>query len=58
MKHYCVECFYRAFSHDVTAAILVFLNNETEAMLVYQTNPVGVELFSYAKAFFCSYKFA
>ena len=43
---------YRAFSHDVTAAILVFQNNETAAMLVFQTNPVGVELFSYVKTFF------
>ena len=25
-------------------------------MLVHQTNPVGVELFSYANAFFCSNK--
>ena len=55
---------YRVFSHDVTAAILVSQNNETEArvtnmnMLVSQTNPVGVELFSYANAFFCSNKFA
>ena len=48
----------RAFSHDVTAAILVFQNNETAAMLVYQVDPVGVELFSYANAFFCSNKFA
>ena len=32
----------RAFSHDVTAAILVFHNNETAAMLVYQENPLGV----------------
>ena len=48
----------RAFSHDVTAAMLVFQNNETAAILVSQTNPVGVELFSYANAFFCSYKFA
>ena len=32
---------YRVFSHDVTAA-----------MLVPQTNPLGVELFSYANAFF------
>ena len=31
---------YRAFSHDVTAAILVF-----------QTNPVGGGLFSYVKYF-------
>ena len=38
---------YRVFSHDVTAAILVS-----------QTNPVGFELFSYAKAFFCSNTFA
>ena len=38
---------YRVFSHDVTAA-----------MLVSQTNPVGVELFSYANAFFCFNKFA
>ena len=49
---------YRAFSHDVTAAILVFQNNETAAMLVYQTSPVGVELFSYVNTSFCSNKFA
>ena len=49
---------YRAFSHDVTAAILVYQNNETAAMLVNQTNPVGVELFSYVNAFFSSNKFA
>jgi len=29
------------------AAILVFRNNKTAAMLVFQTNPVGVDLFSY-----------
>ena len=61
---------YRAFSHDVTAAIFVYQNNETAPvlvyqtnetvaiMLVYQTNPVGVKLFSYVKTFFCSNKFA
>ena len=51
---------YRAFAHDVTAAILVSQNNETAAMLVSQTNPppVGVVLFSYANDFFCSNKFA
>ena len=38
------------------AAILVFQNNETAAMLVFKTNPVGVELFSYVNAFFCSNK--
>ena len=49
---------YRAFSHDVRAAILVFQNNKTAAMLVYQTNPEGVELFSYVNASFCFNKFA
>ena len=44
--------------HDVTAAILMSQNNETEAMLVFQINPVGVELFSSVKTFFCSAKFA
>ena len=38
---------YRVFSHDVTAA-----------MLVSQTNPLGVGHFSYANAFFCFNKFA
>ena len=33
---------YKSFSHDVTAAILVFQNNETTAMLVYQENPLEV----------------
>ena len=49
---------YRAFSHDVVAAILVSQNNKTAAMLVSQTNPLGVELFSYTNAFFCFNKFA
>ena len=49
---------YRAFSHDVTAAILVFQNNETAAMLVYQENPLGVELFCHVYAFLCSNKLA
>ena len=40
---------YKAFSHDVTAPILVFQNNETVAMLAYQDNSVGVEFFSYNK---------
>ena len=49
---------YRAFSHDVTAAILVFQNNETAAMLVYQENRLGVELFCHVYAFLCSNKLA
>ena len=48
---------YCVFSHDVTAAIFVSQSNETAAMFVFQTSPVGVELFSYVNAFFCS-KFA
>ena len=49
-------CQFRVFSHDVTVAILVVQNNETAAMLVYQDNPVGIELFCYVKTFFCSHK--
>ena len=54
----CSIYMYGAFSYDVTAAILVFQNNKTAAMLVSQISPVGVELFSYVNAFFCSHKFA
>ena len=39
----------RVFSHDVTAPILVSQNNKTAAMLVSQTNPLGVEHFSYRR---------
>ena len=50
--------FYCMFSHDVMAAIFMSQNDETAAMFVSQTSPVGVELFSYVNAFFCSNKFA
>ena len=43
----------RGFSNDVTTAVLVSQNNETAAMLVSQTDPMGVEL----QAFFFSKKF-
>lgn len=39
-----------------TTAILVFQNNEVVAMSIFQANPVGFELFSYANtlnSFFC-----
>ena len=39
---------YRAFSHDVTATMLVFENKEMSGMMVYQTNPAGIELYFYA----------
>ena len=44
-----------AFSHDVTAAMLV---SHAPPLLVSQTNPLGVKLYSYVKTFFCSNKFA
>ena len=40
------------------AAILVFQNNETAAMLVYQAKTVGIELVTYVKTFFCSNELA
>ena len=33
-----------------------YINDVTAAMLVYQDKPVGIELFSYLKTIFCSYK--
>ena len=39
----------RAFSRDVTETMLVYLNNGTEAMLLYPTNPPGIELYYHAK---------
>ena len=41
------------FSRDVTAAILVSLNKGTAAMLVFSTNPPGIELFYHANVIFC-----
>ena len=49
---------YRAFSHDVMGAILVFQNNETAAVLMSQTNPVGVEGICYVNTSFCSNRLA
>ena len=44
---------FRAFSYDVTAAILVFQNKETAAILVYQAIPPGIKLYFSAKIVFC-----
>ena len=49
-----VQC-CRAFSYDVTAAILVFQNKETAAILLYQSIPPGIKLYFYAKIVFCFY---
>ena len=43
-----IDCF------DVTAAMLVSLNKGTAAMLVSPTNPLGIELYSYARFSFAS----
>ena len=43
----------RAFSRDVTETMLVYLNNGTAAMLLYPTNPPGIELYCHANVFFC-----
>ena len=53
-----VAIVYCVFSHDVMLAIFVSQNNETAAMSLSSNSPVGVELFSYINAFFCSNKFA
>ena len=45
------SCINRAFSHDVTAAILVFQNNQTAANLA-----CGVELVSYVCKNFLSFQ--
>ena len=56
LRRYCQ--IIGVFSHDVAEAIFVSQNNDTVAMLVSQTSPLGVELFSYANAFLYPDKFA
>ena len=55
-KYFTISKRIAAFSHDVTAAILEFKNNEAAAMFVFQENPLGAEFFSHVNAFFCSNK--
>ena len=43
---------YRSFSHDVTAAMLVYKKRGMAAILVYKANPLGIELYFYANTFF------
>ena len=40
-----------AFSHNVMSAMLVSQKNKRAAILVSQTNPVGIELFSFVNTF-------
>ena len=51
------HCKYR---HHENTFILqgVYAHDVMAAMLVSQTNPVGVQLFSYVNTFFCSNNFA
>ena len=46
------DCFRRCClcNGHARATILLFQNNEAVALLVFQTNPVGVELFSHVNA--------
>ena len=44
---------YRSFSHDVTAAMLVYENKGMAAILVHKTNPQGIELYFYVNDFYC-----
>ena len=53
LRHLRASLFYIAISRDVTAAILVFQDKETAAILVYQTSPLGVKLYFYGKILFC-----
>ena len=46
--------FSMEYAHNAMAAILVFKTINEASMLLYQTNPVGVQLFSYVNTFFCS----
>ena len=55
-NHFNNNCINRAFSHDITAAMLVYQNKGTATILVYQANPLGIELFFSANTFFCFIK--
>jgi len=41
------------FTRDVTTAMFVSVNKKTAAMLVSQSNPQGIEFYSYAMFLFC-----
>ena len=51
LKNAFILC--RAFSRDFTAAILVLQDKEMATILMYQTSPLGGELYFYAKIVFC-----
>ena len=47
------ETGYSVFLRDVTAVMLMYLNNRTAAMLVSPTNPPGIELYYHTNIFLC-----
>ena len=42
----------RVFSHDVTVAMFLYQNKGTAALILYQANPLGIELCFYANTLF------
>ena len=56
--HHCLSSIDRMHVTSRMAAILVFQNNDSAAMLLSQTNPVVVQLFSYLNTLFCFNKSA
>ena len=57
IKRVLYKKLWHNYAHEVTAAILLFQNYGTVAMLVYRTNPMQVQLFPLVNTFFCSDKF-
>ena len=64
---HCKPLGLKELSHDIPRGLFTIerfhmtswqIDNKTAAVLVCQTNPVGVKLFSYVNTFFCSNKFA
>ena len=51
--HYPVSVIVYSVSPDVEAAMLVSLTKGRAAMLVFPTNPLGMELYSCSKVRFC-----
>ena len=43
----------QSVSYDFTAVMLVFQNKGMADMMVYQTNPPGIELYFHANTFLC-----
>ena len=53
-RHRCLKSL--VFSRDVTVAMLVYLNNRKAAMLLFPTNPLGIELCYHANVLLFRWK--